>query len=180
MPVSLSRAEPDAVHAHAWYYWQRRGRWFISNPAICTSWANCPAPSVLNRSRRRWIPQGAPAGERYRAAAAGQRRHRQRNPDAHRSLATDASCASTCSTASSPASSCARRLSPPATTSTHGSATPATAYLQERVLDVRDVCFQLLQHICMAKLVSRPGPAAGKAAILPYRRADPQPVSGTG
>jgi fructose-specific PTS system IIA-like component len=50
------------------------------------------------------------------------------------------------------------------------------SYLQERVLDVRDVCFQLLQHIYGEARFPAPGQLT-EGHHLPCRRADPQPVS---
>ncbi len=46
VPESLSRLNPTLFHAHPVCAGSAGGRWFISNHAICTSWANCPSPSV--------------------------------------------------------------------------------------------------------------------------------------
>ncbi len=91
--------------------------------------------------------------------------------DAHRSLATDASLRQHLLGGILTGLSCAQAI---VATSDHFCAQfrdSGNSYLQERVLDVRDVCFQLLQHIYgEARFPARP--AAG-GRHLPCRRAHP-------
>lgn len=98
--------------------------------------------------------------------------------EAHRSLATDASLRQHLLGGILTGLSCAQAI---VATGDHFCAQfrdSGNSYLQERVLDVRDVCFQLLQHI-YGEARFPAGPVAG-SGHLSCRRVDPQPVSGTG
>jgi phosphoenolpyruvate-protein kinase (PTS system EI component) len=141
-----------------------RGHAIISNPAICEL-GELPAPAVLNRSRRRWITACA-AGEKYRAAAAGQRRHRQRDLEAHRSLATDASLRQHLLGGLLTGLSCAQAIVASGEHFCAQFSDSGNRYLQERVLDIRDVCFQLLQHIYGEARFPAPGKLTVPAICL--------------
>ncbi|WP_049004899.1 phosphoenolpyruvate--protein phosphotransferase [Enterobacter cloacae] len=77
--------------------------------------------------------------------------------DAHRSLATDTSLRQHLLTGVSQGLSCAQATIATANHFCDAFSRSSSSYLQERVLDVRDVCYQLLQHIYGEQRFPAPG-----------------------
>lgn len=77
--------------------------------------------------------------------------------DAHRSLATDTSLRQHLLAGVSQGLSCAQAIIATANHFCDAFSRSSSSYLQERVLDVRDVCYQLLQHIYGEQRFPAPG-----------------------
>ncbi|VEB51621.1 phosphoenolpyruvate-protein phosphotransferase [Salmonella enterica subsp. enterica] len=99
--------------------------------------------------------------------------------EAHRSLAGDASLRQHLLDGVLRGLSCAQAIVESANHFCNEFARASSSYLQERALDVRDVCFQLLQHILRWAALSGAGPV-DPAIYLYGGRVDAKPVPRTG